>query len=149
MQIGQKGLDLIKSFEGFRANAYPDPATGALPYTIGYGTTLYPDGKKIKLGDKCTKEQALEWLTVDCNRRAAAIGQLDVNQNQFDAVVSFCYNLGLGAFNKSTLRKKIIRNPNDPTIRDEFNKWVTAAGMKMAGLVRRRKAEADLYFTPL
>lgn len=147
MQISIRGLDLIKEFEGFKSKAYPDPATGAKPYTIGYGTTMYPDGMRVKLGDSCTKEQAEKWLEIDCNRRAQAIGNLKVNQNQFDAIVSFCYNLGLGNWNRSTLRKKIMMNPNDPTIRDEFMKWIRAAGKVMNGLKRRRKAEADLYFS--
>jgi lysozyme len=73
-----------------------------------------------------------------------------VNQNQFDALVSFCYNLGIGAFNSSTLKKKVIANPGDLSIRDEFMKWnkarVKGVLTELKGLTNRRKAEADLYF---
>ena len=69
-----------------------------------------------------------------------------LTQNQFDALVSFVYNLGGGAFNGSTLRKKVIANPDDPSIRNEFMKWVNAGGKRVQGLVNRRAAEADLYF---
>lgn len=143
MQISDNGLALIKSFEGLKLKAYQD-IVGV--WTIGYGTTIYPDGTKVKKGDTCTEPQAEQYLRIDANRRAAAIGPLKVNQNQFDAIVSFCYNLGLGAWNKSTLRKKIIFNPKDENIRAEFMKWVNAGGVQVKGLVRRRKAEADLFF---
>lgn len=144
MTVSQKGLDLIKSFEGLRLNAYLDSVN--VP-TIGYGTTVYPNGKKVKIGDNCTSDQAEEYLQTDINRRAAAVGEIGVNQNQFDAILSFCYNLGLGAWNKSTLRKKVLADPNDPAIRSEFMKWNKAGGKVLEGLTRRRKAEADLYFT--
>jgi lysozyme len=75
---------------------------------------------------------------------------LNLNQNQFDSCLSFIYNVGIGAFTKSTLRKKILLNPNDPTIKDEFMKWNKATvGGKLTvlkGLTRRRTAEAELYF---
>lgn len=144
MTVSQKGLDLVKQFEGLRLNAYLDSVN--VP-TIGYGTTVYPNGNKVKIGDVCTKEEAETYLRTDINRRAAAVGEIGVNQNQFDAILSFCYNLGLGAWNKSTLRKKILANKNDPTIETEFNKWNKAGGKVLAGLVKRRQAEADLYFS--
>lgn len=144
MVVSQKGLDLIKQFEGLRLKAYQD-AVGV--WTIGWGTTLYPDGKKVQPGDKCTQEQAENYLRTDLNRRAAAVGQIMVNQNQFDAILSFCYNLGIGAWNKSTLRKKIKNNPCDPAIETEFMKWVNAGGRRLNGLVKRRQAESDLYFS--
>ena len=70
----------------------------------------------------------------------------DVTQHQFDALVSFAYNLGVNALRNSTLLKKVNANPADPAIRDEFKRWNRAAGRVMAGLTRRRLAEADLYF---
>lgn len=70
-----------------------------------------------------------------------------VNQNQFNALVSFAYNLGIGNLRASTLLKKVNSNPNDPTIRAEFLKWDKAAGRILAGLTRRRKAEAEMYFS--
>ncbi len=144
MNVSQKGIDLIKQFEGLRLKAYQD-SVGV--WTIGYGTTVYPNGKRVKPGERISSLQAEEYIKVDINRRAAAIGELKVNQNQFDAIVSFAYNLGLGAWNKSTLRKKVIADNNDPAIRDEFMKWVNAGGKRLPGLVKRRKAEADLYFS--
>ena len=71
----------------------------------------------------------------------------DIGQNQFDALVSLAYNIGVSAFAKSTVAKRVNANPNDPTIRDAFLLWSKAAGKVLAGLVRRRTAEADLYFS--
>ena len=147
--ISKKCIDLVKDFEGFSAKAYPDPATGAEPITIGYGSTRYADGSKVKMGDVVTNLEAQRLLLLDLERRYNAIKNwlpYNINQNQIDAVVSFAYNCGIGAFEKSTLRKKIWANPNDPAIRDEFMKWVRAGGKIMKGLRRRRSAEAKLYF---
>jgi lysozyme len=144
MTVSQRGIDLIKQFEGLRLKAYQD-SVGV--WTIGYGTTMYLDGTRVKKGDVITEDKAEALLRIDIARRAAAVGTIHVNQNQFDAILSFCYNVGLGAWAKSTLRKKIIQDRNDPTIRDEFMKWVNAGGKKLPGLVKRRKQEADLYFS--
>lgn len=145
-------LDLIKKWEGLELKAYPDPGTKAEPYTIGYGSTRYADGSKVKLGDVITMQEAERLLSIDLERRLSAIRPwlpVTINQNQIDAVLSFVYNCGIGAFEKSTMRKKIWRNPNDPTIRAEFMRWVRAGGKVMKGLVNRRKDEADLYFKPI
>ena len=142
-------LDLIKKWEGLELKAYPDPGTKAEPYTIGYGSTRYADGSKVKLGDVITMQEAERLLSIDLERRLSAIRPwlpVTINQNQIDAVLSFVYNCGIGAFEKSTMRKKIWSNPNDPTIRAEFMRWVRAGGKVMKGLVNRRKDEADLYF---
>ena len=147
--ISKKCIDLVKDFEGFSAKAYPDPATGAEPITIGYGSTRYADGSKVKMGDVVTNLEAQRLLLLDLERRYNAIKNwlpYNINQNQIDAVVSFAYNCGIGAFEKSTLRKKIWANPNDPAIKDEFMKWVRAGGKIMKGLQRRRSAEVKLYF---
>ena len=144
MQPSQNCIDLIKRFEGLRLNAYLDSV--GVP-TIGWGTTMYPDGSKPKIGDTIVSAQAEEYLMEDIKRRSAAMGVLPVNQNQFDALVCFCYNVGLGAFNKSTLRKKVIANSNDPDIRLQFRRWNKAGGQVLNGLTKRREAEADLYFS--
>lgn len=143
-------LDTIKKFEGLRLKAYLD-AVG-IP-TIGWGIIRYPDGKRVKITDTITRERADELLRGEVDKRTEAVKALlpgvRLNQNQLDALVSFVYNVGLAGFEKSTLIKKIKANPNDPAIRAEFAKWVYAGGQKLAGLVRRRKEESDLYFKPV
>jgi lysozyme len=146
MKPSKTCFDLIKSFEGLFLNAYPDPKTGGEPITIGFGSTMYQNGKKVKMGDTITEAEALKLLEWEITNKANAIS-LNVNQNQFDALVSFAFNLGLGNFNSSTLKKKIFKNPNDPTIRNEFMRWVSPGSSVEKGLRRRRKAEADLYFS--
>ncbi len=149
-KTGQKGIDLIKQFEGFSAKPYLCPAK--IP-TIAYGATFYPDGKKVTMNDKLlTESQGVDLLK---NMLSSFEQYVDsycvdtINQNQFDALVSFCYNLGPANLKSSTLLKKVNANPNDPTIKDEFLKWVKAGGKTLKGLVTRRTAEAELYFTPV
>lgn len=152
MTISQKGIDLIKRFEGCKLEAYPDPATGAEPITIGWGSTLDEVGNKFKLGDTITQERAdaLLYMTVHTfGYIVAGCLEKPLNQNQFDSIVSFAYNVGLGNFKKSTLLKKINNNPADPTIKDEFMKWTKARVkgklVEMEGLKNRRSAEAANY----
>lgn len=145
MTISQKGIDLITSFEAFEPNPYICPAGKC---TIGYGTTLYKSGKKVTMQDPpITKEQAIAELLYHIeNRCYHAIIGLSVNQNQFDALCSFIYNIGTGNFNSSTLRKLAVINPNDKAIAAEFAKWNKSGGKVLNGLVTRRKAESDMYF---
>ena len=142
------GVDLIKSFEGFRSKPYKCPA--GVP-TIGYGATFYPDKKKVTMSDPAITEtqgtELLKSMLVNFERYVDSYCRDDLNQNQFDALVSFCYNLGPANLKSSTLLKKVNINPNDETIRAEFMKWVKAGGKTLKGLVRRREAEANLYFT--
>ncbi len=148
--INKATIDLIKSFEGLELKAYVDPATGGEPITIGYGTTYYPNGVKVKLGDIITADQATEYLQHDVEKFATKVKKLitsTVNDNQFGAITSFAYNVGTGNLAKSTLLKKVNANPADKLIVDEFMKWNKAAGKIMNGLTRRRAAEAKLYFT--
>jgi lysozyme len=151
-KINKAGLDLIKSFEGFSAKAYVDPATGGLPITIGYGSTRYSDGSKVKMTDPVLSMEAAEKLLADTmGQYELAVDAMAVdtlNANQFSALVSFCYNCGAGNLKSSTLLKKVNINPNDPTIAAEFAKWNKGAGKVLAGLTRRRKAEHELYFKP-
>lgn len=145
---GKKGLDLIKRFEGLKLKPYL--CSAGVP-TIGYGNTFYEDGKKVTLNDSLITEQRasdLLSLTVKTfEKHVDSFCRDDINQNQFDALVSFAYNLGPNSLKNSTLLKKVNANPNDPTIRDEFMKWTKAGGKVLKGLVERRKAEADLYFS--
>ncbi len=149
--VGTSGLSIIKEFEGLRLNAYVDPASGGEPITIGFGTTRYLNGVKVKLGDKITEQQAEQNLIHYIDKNIISlirnVLQTDLNQNQYDAVISLIYNIGFPNFKKSTLLKKINANPNDTSIRNEFLKWVYASGKKLTGLVRRRNAEANLYFS--
>jgi lysozyme len=143
-----KGIDLVKSYEGFSSKPYLCPANVV---TIGYGTTRYPNGVKITLKDApITEAKALEYLMLDMKsfeRNVDSYCRDDINQNQFDALVSFCYNVGPNALKASTLLKKVNINPNDPSIANEFAKWNKGAGRVLKGLVRRRKEEAQLYFS--
>ena len=140
---------MIAQFEGFESKPYPDPGTGGKPYTIGYGTTVYPDGKAVTMQDPpITKEKALECLRDHVNRFIAPeLNQRlpDLQQHQFDALCSFIYNLGMGNFKASSLLLDIKRRADNDVITADFNKWVKAAGKVMAGLVKRRAAEARVY----
>ena len=147
-KTGTKGIELIKAFEGFRSKPYKCPA--GIP-TIGYGATFYPGGKKVTMADApITEEQGTELLQsmlVNFEKYVDSYCRDDINQNQFDALVSFAYNLGPANLKSSTLLKKVNANPEDETIRAEFMKWVKAGGKTLQGLVKRRTAEANLYFT--
>jgi lysozyme len=150
MKPSQKAVDLIKQFEGFRANAYLCPAN--VP-TIGYGSITWGNGQRVKMGEIVSMATAEKLLLNDLEKRAKALEGLKVNQNQFDALISFVYNLGVGAFKGSTLFRKVQQNPDDVTIRHEFMKWNKArvAGklMELKGLTRRRDAEANLYYAEI
>lgn len=149
MKTKKKGLDLIKQFEGLELSPYLCPAN--VP-TIGYGATYYgATDKKVKLSDpKITKKYAdelLKGMLTSYEDGVARYVQKKINQNQFDALVSFAYNLGLGALKSSTLLKKINANPNDPDIKNQFKRWVKSGGKTLQGLVKRRTEEAELYFS--
>lgn len=138
-KTSNRGIELIQKHEGYRAEAYLCPAG---VWTIGYGST-----KGVKKGDKITREEAENRLIKDIRDAENEVNKIDgLNQHQFDALVSFVFNLGAGNFQKSTLRKKIIADNQDPSIKYEFEKWVNAGGKKLPGLVARRKDEASLYF---
>ena len=146
-KTGTAGIEIIKSMEGFRSAPYKCPA--GIP-TIGYGATFYPDGKKVTMADKAITEQEgttlLQSMLVSFEKYVDSYCRDDINQNQFDALVSFAYNLGPSNLKSSTLLKKVNLNPEDETIHLEFMKWVKAGGKTLKGLVRRREAESQLYF---
>lgn len=146
-KISEKGINLIKTFEGFSSKPYLCPAK--IP-TIGYGATFYTDGKKVTMKDKAITEEEgvalLKDMLVKFEQYVDSYCVDTINQNQFDALVSFCYNLGPVNLKNSTLIKKVNINPNDPTIETEFMKWTRGGGKVLPGLVRRREAEAKLYF---
>ena len=141
-ETGAEGLSLIKSFEGLRLEAYICPAS---VWTIGYGHT-----HDVHEGDRITEKEAENLLKFDLRTSENCVNTLDnidlINQNQFDALVSFTFNVGCQAFNDSTLKKRVVNNPIDPDISKQFQRWVYAGGKRLKGLERRRKAEAELYF---
>jgi lysozyme len=143
MKPSKNAIDLIKKWEGLYLESYLCPAK--VP-TIGYGTIRYPDGSKVKLGEKISMKRAEELLIHEVEKINIP---LILNQNQYDALVSFVYNLGMGNFLKSTLYRKCKVNPYDLTIRDEFMKWTKArvnGELKtLKGLVKRRTEEYNLY----
>lgn len=145
--INQAASELIKQSEGLKLTAYQDSVG---KWTIGYGTTYYPDGSPVQQGDIITAAQASEYLQDITDQLQGQIidsATVKLSPNQTGALVSFAYNLGFGALQGSTLFHKVNTNPQDSTIRDEFNKWIHAGGQVLPGLVERREKEADLYFT--
>lgn len=141
MTPSERCLELIKSFESFRAVAYQCPGG---KWTVGYGTT---DG--IKQGDTITQEEADTFLARDVARAAESVKSLvhtPLNQNQFDALVSFVYNVGSGNFAKSTLLRRINDGRWD-WVPGEFMKWIYINGNPSNGLRRRRKDEVKLFLT--
>jgi lysozyme len=142
------GLNLIKRYEGFSSRPYLCPA--GVP-TIGYGSTYYENNQKVELKDPPISEDwALELLLnnlVLYEKSVDSMVKSSINQAQFDALVSFCYNVGINAFRRSTLLKLINVNPNDPNIAVQFGRWNRANGKVIKGLVKRRQSEAALYFS--
>lgn len=143
MNTGEKGIELIKSFEGCRLTAYKD-SVGVL--TIGYGHT-----EGVKYGMSISQNKAEELLKNDLVKYENYVKKYityALNQNQFDALVSFTYNLGGGNLQKSDLRKYLNAGYIEKAA-NEFDKWVYAGGKKLTGLVRRRAAEKALFLTPV
>lgn len=148
MNISSKGLDLIKKWEGCKLQAYLDPV--GIP-TIGYGTIAYPDGRQVAMGDRITQEQADGFLLHECTSICARIEGLckaPINQNQYDALVSFSYNVGVGAFGDSTLLRKL--NESDYAgAASEFLRWnkgtVNGQMVELQGLTNRRMDEKVLF----
>lgn len=127
---------LIKEFEGLCLEAYRCPAG---VWTIGWGHT-----PGVTPGRKITVEEAERLLDEDLKPILATLPP-GLNENQRAALASLCYNIGTGAFMKSTIRRLVCANPEDPRIPDEFLRWRFAGGRELPGLVRRRKKEAAIY----
>jgi lysozyme len=157
-KTNSKGIKLLHDFENCLLKAYKCPAG---KWTIGYGNTFYEGGSPVKEGDIITQHRAdrlfgtiLEGFEKMANKAITS----NVSENQFSAFVSALYNIGHGNSHKSglirlkngkpsTLLNKINADPDDPAIRNEFMKWVSAGTSFTNGLTRRRKAESDLYFS--
>jgi lysozyme len=142
MKPSANAYNLAKESEGLRLTAYPDPATGGAPWTIGYGST-----RGVKSGMAITLAEAQQRLVVDMTEAGNAVTRwvdVPLNQNQFDALCDFVFNLGEGRFRSSTLLNRI--NAKDFTAAAaEFPKWTKAAGKVMPGLVTRRAKERALF----
>jgi len=147
MKLSNKGYDLIKKYEGFVSKPYLD-AVG-VP-TIGYGNTYYPDGRKVTLQDKSINEEEatnlLRYIVAEFEDGVYDLVKQPLKQHQFDALVSFAYNLGLGALKNSSLLSRVNSNPNNAYIPNEFTKWVKAGGRELRGLAKRRVEEANIYY---
>lgn len=147
MRINEQGINILHHFEGCRLEAYKCPAG---VWTIGWGNTFYENGEKVKAGEKITQQRADElflFILNNFSNQVRASLKQPIGTNRFNALLSFAYNVGIGNLRRSTLLKKVNINPTDETIRDEFMKWTRAGGKVLNGLIRRRKAEADLYFS--
>lgn len=144
MKTSQAGIDLIKQFEGLELTAYPDPGTGGEPWTIGYGHT-----GGVKPGDTVTEAEAEELLRQDLEKFEDCVNayvSVPITQSQFDALVSFAFNVGCGALKSSTLLR-LLNNGDTEAAAAQFGRWNKAAGRVLAGLTRRRGAERDLFQT--
>lgn len=152
MKISKNGIDLVKHYETFMSKPYLCPAHVA---TIGYGTTVYENGKKVSLRDHAiTEADACILLQHDLDQFEADVARLvkvPLAQGQFDALVSFSYNVGSPSLAKSTLLKYLngnvmATNPNwKRVVNIEFNKWIYAKGRVLGGLIARRQSEAWLF----
>ena len=136
-------VDLVKEFEGFRSEAYPDPGTGGDPWTIGFGHT-----EGVHPWMRCTREQAEEWLEEDLEWAAQSVDdyvRVELWQSAYDALTSFAYNVGPSAFGDSTLVRRLNAGEDIlPVIEQELPRWVNGGSGPMAGLIRRRDAEVQL-----
>ena len=145
MKIGQQGIDLIKHYEKLELSAYYD---GGNVVTIGYGHTGFLNGRHLEITDKITEQQADSLLLQDLVIAEKAVNQLvtvKLSQNQFDALVSFAFNCGVGNFHMSTLLK-CLNNGSYTAAAEEFKKWVRDnKGQIEAGLVKRRLSERILF----
>ncbi|MFW6685997.1 lysozyme [Serratia marcescens] len=146
MQISKSGIELIKRFEGLRLKAYQD-SVGV--WTIGYGWTQPVDGKKVGPGMQivqATADRLLKCGVVQYEQGVNLLVKVKITQSQFDALVSFAYNLGLRSLSTSTLLKKLNAGDKQGAA-DEFGKWVNAGGKRLDGLVVRRAAEREMFLS--
>lgn len=147
-RISQEGIELLTRFEGFRSLPYNDTANNA---TIGYGHLLHMgpvnDADKARYGKGLSEAEATELLRVDLAEAESAVKRLvtvPLTQNQFNALVSFTYNVGGGALEKSTLLRELNKGNYD-AVPGEMSKWVNSSGKETSGLVNRRKEEGELF----
>jgi lysozyme len=145
-KISELGLELLKQFEGFSPTVYFDQ--GGLP-TIGYGTLIDQESEEWLMTASIDRKTAEQLLLTDLRPTETYINKavkVELTQNRYDALCCFAYNVGIGAFARSTLLKKINYNPSDASIYDEFLKWSYVKKKLSEGLMKRRVVEAKLYF---
>lgn len=143
MSMSEHGLDLTEEFEGLRLTAYPDPATGGDPWTIGYGHT----GADVYPGLTITQEEAEAFLRADIKDAEDAVKRLvrvPLSQGQFDALTDFVFNCGAGNLAKSTMLR-LVNDGKFEMASGEFIRWNRGAGKVLSGLTKRRLAEAELF----
>ena len=147
MKTSDKGLALIKSFEGFSARPYLCPA--GVP-TIGYGATYYPDGRRVTMQDRPVSESdasaMLRAMLASYEAGIARYVQVPLTQGQYDALVSFAYNLGLSALKNSTLLR-LVNARDYAGAAAQFGRWNRAGGKVLPGLTRRREAERVMFLS--
>ena len=144
--LSNNGMNLLDQFEGLRLESYLDSAG---IYTIGFGTIKYPDGSKVKKGDKITKSQAKEYILHDLKEFESTVNtavNVPLSQSQYDALVSLSYNIGSAAFKNSTLLKK-LNNSDYKEAAEQFLVWNKVNSKKIQGLVKRREAEHNLFLS--
>ena len=143
----KEGVDLVTLFEGYSSTPY---RCAAGVWTIGFGTTRYPSGRRVTRSDPdCTREQAETWLHHELEKAERVViryCKIYLNDKQRAALASFVYNLGSGAFRASTLRRRINSGDWDD-VPYQMSRWNKAGGRVLRGLVRRRTAEAELWNT--
>ncbi len=144
MKVSKNAINLIKKYEGCRFEAYKCPAG---IWTIGYGHTI-----NVKKGDVINELQAETFLAIDLQKleiflNVFVVINCDLTQNEFDALISFIFNIGTDAFKNSTLYKKLLAHDKKGAS-DEFDKWIYAGKQKLAGLIKRRADEKLLFIQP-
>lgn len=147
MKLNKAGKDLITQFEGgHKLTAYVCPA-GVNTISVGL-TRIY--NRPVNLTDRLTLEESVRLFDLELNRFEEIVRNLlrvRLNENQFSALVSLCFNIGGTALRNSTLLRLVNENPTNPEIRNQFLRWNKANGRVLNGLTRRRTAEANLYFS--
>ena len=147
MRLDNKGIELLEQLEGLKLKAYK---CSAGVWTIGLGNTFYEDGSKVKEGNVISKERAYLLFNLISKQFEKAIDEnvkVDINQNQYNSLFCFIYNIGISGFKNSTLLKILNSNPNDGNIAKQFLRWNKIAGKESKGLTNRRITESSLYFT--
>lgn len=149
-RINKAGLDLLKGFEGLSLKPYLDG--GGVP-TIGYGTIMYEKQKPVSMRDApITEERATELLEWELEQKCSGVEHyvtVEINDNEFAALVSFAYNLGLGSLHGSTLLKLLNAGADRSAVADQFLRWNKDNGLEVPGLTRRRQAERSLFLQPV